>query len=80
MKKHWTQTKAGRAKLSEIGKSRWRAVKKSTKRSVPNDSSAEAYAFGHCETWLQTFAERTNIPFKPLARRVGELLQYGEGR
>lgn len=35
---------------------------------------AQGIAVGHCTTWLETFAERSGVPFEVLAERVGTQL------
>lgn len=85
-KKHWTQTAAGRKRLSEQGKTWWRKkakLRKNTHHKEAADGPTEAqvaYGFGHCEAFIQDLATRSGVPFKALAQRVGILLQYGEGR
>lgn len=81
-KKHWMQTPAGKKHIKVMHEARKAKAELRRQQEEKHGSSkeAEAYAFGHCEAWLQTFAERAGVPFKSLARGVGRLLQYDSQR
>jgi hypothetical protein len=38
------------------------------------DQRQEIYAFAHCQTWLEIYANTIGVPASALTRRVGEIL------
>ncbi len=46
-----------------------------TSHGTKSSEAQIAYAFGHCEAWLQGFCERFELPVKDVARKVGGFLQ-----
>lgn len=76
-RRHWTQTPAGRARMSAIGKLKAHTRKE---REHAADGAQEkdtdvAFALGFVTAWLETYASRAGVPASALAYRVGKLLQ-----
>jgi hypothetical protein len=89
-RKHWTQTKAGKAKLAQSLKKSW-AARKSTPNTVTRNSDASirqeeiptdvfAYALGFVECWIDTFAKGAHLPPELLARQLGAILSIKSKR
>jgi len=79
MKKHWTQTTAGRKRIAELTRER-HAAKRKAITHVPKEEAPltlhTTYLFGRVETIIELYAAGIGLPKAALARGVGELLQH----
>jgi hypothetical protein len=85
-KKHWTQTRAGKAKLAaaHAKAAQTRAARSTPTTEKPHASDIPhdtlAYALGHVECWLDTFAKSAGVSAETLTARVGAVLHLKIGR
>lgn len=90
MKKlHWTQTPAGKIKLSKAlkkyyrtpaGKTRARRYKtpitpENSHGSALKETPTFAYALGHVESWIEHYAKSAGVSPELLTSELGEVLQ-----
>jgi hypothetical protein len=75
MKKHWTQTKAGRKRASEIAKA-YHAKEKANHASFNHS----AFLLGRITAEIEYYAASQGIPSAPLAAELTSLLQHQAGR
>jgi hypothetical protein len=80
--RHWTQTAAGKRKMREMNRQRRLHGKSSGTSKGDETPGAEseiqygiAYAFGHCEAWIEAYAASRGLSKRVLASGVGELLR-----
>lgn len=91
----WTQTEAGKKKLSKMMKDRHKAglfkkvrkqmaLAKKAKESANGAGSEEeflvGFAVGHIKSWLAIYAESHSLSGPALANRVGKALQAASRR
>jgi hypothetical protein len=74
-KPHWTQTPEGKAKIkARYAKRAKRNQGESHGTPEEKEALVVAYAAGRVEQWLLTFAYRSGVAPRLLAKRVGEFL------
>lgn len=72
---HWTQTRKGKARLAEIAAARRTTLTQENAThapSIPKDTFA--YALGHVECWIDTYAKSAGVSAEALASRLGSVL------
>jgi hypothetical protein len=80
----WNQSPAGRKKVSAIMRKRKRpntdGVLNAESRPQARNSASDlgeaqvAYALGHIQSWIETYARSAGLPSATLAHRLGALL------
>jgi hypothetical protein len=88
---HWTQTPAGKRKMRAIAKRQQaarrlarlngKAVHRGGQRTEAETVAPQhiGYAFGHCQTWLEAYADSNGVPRESLTGLVGGLLRQSQG-
>ncbi len=83
---HWTNRPENKAKLKKMLRAAavTRAKKNAaqstpaTETGIPDDTFA--YALGHVECWLDTYAKSAGVPAAALTARLGKVLQSKASR
>ena len=78
-KRHWTHTRAGKAKLKARAELRelrkHREIVNAPKSERPIPEGLLGYAIGRTHGWLQAYAEHNGLSRKSLTSAVGEALR-----